>query len=175
MISCPKKPWRTASLPNTLCALSSREPDPQAGSYTLLTSVLPTVPSLVSSSDTSEGVKNSPPDLPAFDAYIVIRYSYASPKASMALSLYANFISAMPLRIFTSLSFLLATVPPSLLLFTSKSSNKPAKFASASLPFALSSIFANTRSRVSFKFSSFAAFARTLQNSSLGRMKKPFS
>ena len=37
--------------------------------------VLPTVPSRVSSSDTSAGVKNSPPDLPALLAYMVIRYS----------------------------------------------------------------------------------------------------
>ena len=41
----------------------------------LFTCVLPTVPSRVSSSDTSAGVKNSPPDLPALLAYIVIRYS----------------------------------------------------------------------------------------------------
>ena len=36
---------------------------------------LPTVPSRVSSSETSAGVKNSPPDLPALLAYMVIRYS----------------------------------------------------------------------------------------------------
>lgn len=44
-------------------------------SYTLFISVLPTVPSRVSSSDTSAGVKNSPPDLPALLAYMVIKYS----------------------------------------------------------------------------------------------------
>ena len=43
--------------------------------YERFISVFPTVPSLVSSSDTSAGVKNSPPDLPALLAYIVIRYS----------------------------------------------------------------------------------------------------
>ena len=49
--------------------------NPQAGSYTLLISVFPTVPRRVRSSDTSAGVKNSQPDFPAFEAYIVIRYS----------------------------------------------------------------------------------------------------
>lgn len=44
-------------------------------SYTLLISVFPTVPSLVNNSETSAGVKNSPPDFPALDAYIVIKYS----------------------------------------------------------------------------------------------------
>ena len=37
------------------------------------------------------------------------------------------------------------------------------------------SVDEGTRSRVSFRFSSFAALARTLQKSSDGRMKKPFS
>ena len=75
LISCPKKPLRTASRPSTFSAFSSSEPEPQAGSYTLLISFLPTVPSRVSSSETSAGVKNSPPDLPALLAYMVIRYS----------------------------------------------------------------------------------------------------
>ena len=32
LISWPKKPWRTFSLPSTFANLSSSEPEPQAGS-----------------------------------------------------------------------------------------------------------------------------------------------
>ena len=46
---------------------------------------------------------------------------------------------------------------------------------SEELPFADSSMCRKTVSSVSLRFSSLAAFARTLQNSSLGRMKNPFS
>jgi hypothetical protein len=41
----------------------------------LFTLVLPTTVMWASSSETSGGVKNSPPDLPALEAYMVIRYS----------------------------------------------------------------------------------------------------
>ena len=75
---------RIESLPNTFSAFNNKEPDPHAGSYTLFTVFLPTVPNLVKSSETSAGVKNSPPDFPAFEAYIVIKYSYASPNASIS-------------------------------------------------------------------------------------------
>lgn len=47
----------------------------EAGSYTLLTSVFPTKANLVRSSETSCGVKYSPPDFPALEAYIPIRNS----------------------------------------------------------------------------------------------------
>ena len=50
-------------------------PEPQAGSYTLLTDVLSWITILASNSPTSWGVKNSPPDLPADEAYIVIKNS----------------------------------------------------------------------------------------------------
>ena len=84
LISCPKKPFKTASFPRTFSALRRRDPEPQAGSYTLFIVFFPTVPSRVKSSETSAGVKNSPPDLPALEAYIVMRYSYASPNASIS-------------------------------------------------------------------------------------------
>ena len=83
-ISCPKNPILTESFPNTFSAFNNKEPEPHAGSYTLFTVFLPTVPNLVKSSETSAGVKNSPPDFPAFEAYIVIKYSYASPNASIS-------------------------------------------------------------------------------------------
>ena len=37
--------------------------------------LLPIIASFVSNSETSCGVKNSPPDFPALDAYIPIKYS----------------------------------------------------------------------------------------------------
>ena len=139
-------------------------------------SVLPTVPSLVSNSETSAGVKNSPPDFPAPDAYMVIRYSYASPKASISCSFTSpRCIFATPCRSFARRSFLFATVDPSLLLFTSKSSNNPAKLLSEDDPFAELSMWLNTRSKVSFRFSSLSDSLFTLQKSSEGRMKNPFS
>src|SRR6218665_3478145 len=51
-----KKPGRTASCPSTLANLSNSEPEPQAGSYTLLISVLLTTVMRASSSETSCGV-----------------------------------------------------------------------------------------------------------------------
>ena len=84
LISWPKKPFITASFPRSFSAFKSNDPEPHAGSYTLFMVVFPTVPSLVRRTDTSAGVKNSPPDLPAFEAYMVMRYSYASPKASIS-------------------------------------------------------------------------------------------
>ena len=56
LISWPKKPLRTLSLPSTLANLSSSEPEPQAGSYTLLTDFLPTTVMRASNSLTSCGV-----------------------------------------------------------------------------------------------------------------------
>ena len=47
----------------------------KAGSYTLFTCFLPTSVIRARSSETSCGVKNSPPDFPALLAYIVIRNS----------------------------------------------------------------------------------------------------
>ena len=60
---------------NTIDAFNKRDPEPQAGSYTLLTSVFPTKAMCVSNSDTSCAVKYSPPLFPAFDAYIPIKNS----------------------------------------------------------------------------------------------------
>jgi hypothetical protein len=53
LISCPKNPCLTLSLPKTLANCKSNEPEPQAGSYTLLTSVFQTVVILAKSSLTS--------------------------------------------------------------------------------------------------------------------------
>ena len=74
------------SFPSIFANFNNNPPDPQHGSYTLFTSFLSIITILASNSPTSCGVKNSPPDLPALDAYIVIKYSYASPKASIVLS-----------------------------------------------------------------------------------------
>jgi len=82
-------------------------------------------------------------------------------------------MSPTPFRSLTSFSFLLATVGPSLLLFTSMSSNRPLKLSSLRPPWAEASMLRNTFSRVSLRFSSDAAFFRTFWNSPLGRMKKP--
>ena len=54
----------------------------------------------------------------------------------------------------TSFSLRLATVGPSLLLLTSRSSNRPLRSSSLSVPTAEPSMFAKTRSSVSLRFSS---------------------
>ena len=74
-------------LPSELfCNVTKKAYDDANLNVTLFTCVLPATASLVNKLDTSCGVKNSPPDLPALEAYILIKNSYASPKASMEFS-----------------------------------------------------------------------------------------
>ncbi len=63
------------SLSSNLANCNNREPEPQAGSYTLRTSAFPMVTMRAKRLLTSCGVKNSPPDFPALLAYMVIRNS----------------------------------------------------------------------------------------------------
>ncbi len=129
----------------------------------------------VSSSETSCGVKNSPPLLPALEAYILIRYSYASPNASIVFSLYSpSFIVPMPSSSLTSIALRFATVAPSLLLLTSISSNRPAKSSSLSVPFGGILDMTEDGLHRHVEVSSCGARARTLlTNNSDGRIKKP--
>ena len=100
-----------------------------------------------------------------------MRYSYASPNRSIELSSkLPSSRSPIASSSFTSFSLRLATVFPSFELFTSRSSNKPLRSSSLSAPTAEPSMFLNTRSRVSLRFSSRDARWRTLSNSSDGRM-----
>ena len=65
---------RTVSFPKIFADFSSREPEPQAGSYTLLISVFPTNVKGVRSSETScRSVKFTTRLFPALDAYIAIK------------------------------------------------------------------------------------------------------
>lgn len=59
------------------------------------------------------------------------------------------------------------TVPPSLLEFTSKSSNKPLNCPSARVPCPEFSMCENILSSVSFKLLSFSQFSTTLQKRAL--------
>ena len=70
----------------------------------------------------------------------------------------------------TSFSLRLATVGPSLLLLTSRSSKRPLMSSSEFAPTAEPSMFLKTRLSVSLRFSSWRAFSRTLANRSCGRM-----
>lgn len=65
----------------------------------------------------------------------------------------------------TSFSLRLATVGPSFALLTSRSSNRPLRSSSLSVPTAEPSMLLKTRSSVSLRFSSFFAFLRTFAKS----------
>ncbi len=107
-----------------------------------------------------------------------MRYSYASPNASIVLWVkppLPKFSSPIASRSFTSFSLRLATVGPSLALLTSTSAKRPLMSSSESAPTADASMFVKTRDSVSLRFSSWRARSRTLANRSCGRMKNPFS
>ena len=76
--------------------------------------------------------------------------------------------------ILTSFALRSATVFPSFAEFTSMSSKRPRRSDSDPVPWAEPSTYRNTLESLSLRFSSERATARTLQNSSEGRMKKPF-
>jgi hypothetical protein len=75
LISCQKKPFLTPFSPSIFLNFKSNQPLQQAGSYTLFTCVTQCVVIFTNNSDTSCGVKNSQPPLPASAAYIPIKYS----------------------------------------------------------------------------------------------------
>ena len=118
-----------------------------------------------SSSETSWGVKNSPPDLPALEAYMFMRYSYASPNRSIwPSSTLPKSRSRMPMMIFARRSRRSSRLPPSLLLVTSTSSNRPLKSFSEGWPTLDASIALKMPSILMLSSPSRAGSFATLQN-----------
>jgi len=70
---------------------------------------------------------------------------------------------------FTTFSLRLATVGPSLVLLTSRSSNSPLKSHPLAVPRADASMLVKTFASVSFRSGSWRARSRTWANRSLGR------